>query len=60
MFRRTCCEGLRRSSRLDYKGIKGLPSGGTVSWQFVVPSILTTPTTITSFLSASLGPGLSS
>jgi PEP-CTERM motif-containing protein len=43
----------------DYSGIGGLPSGSTVSWQFVVPSILTTPTTITSFLSASLGPGLS-
>ena len=33
----------------DYTGIGGLPSGSTVSWQFVVPSILTTPTTITSF-----------
>lgn len=44
----------------DYSGINGLPSGSTVSWQFVVPSILTTPTTITNFLSASLGPGFSS
>lgn len=41
----------------DYTGIGGLPSGSTVSWQFEVPSILTSPTTITSFLSASLGPG---
>jgi hypothetical protein len=31
-----------------------------VSWQFEVPSLLTVPTTITSFISASLGPGLSS
>ena len=43
----------------DYTGIKGLPAGSTVSWQFEVPSILTTPTTITSFISASLGSGLS-
>src|SRR6516162_5227490 len=44
----------------DYNGIKGLPVGSTVSWQFEVPSLLTVPTTITSFISASLGPGLSS
>jgi len=44
----------------DYSGIAGLPSGSTVNWQFVVPSILTTPTTITSFLSVSLGSGFSS
>ena len=44
----------------DYSGIGGLPSGSTVSWQFVVPSILTSPTAITSFLSASLGRGFSS
>jgi len=44
----------------DYSGINGLPSGSTVSWQFEVPSILTVPTKITSFISASLGPGLSS
>lgn len=44
----------------DYSGIGVLPSGSTVSWQFVVPSILTAPTTITTFTSASLGPGFSS
>ena len=44
----------------DYSGINGLPSGSTVSWQFEVPSILTVATKITSFISASLGPGLSS
>lgn len=35
----------------------GLGTGSTVQWQFEVPSILTTPTTITSFLNASVGPG---
>jgi hypothetical protein len=44
----------------DYSGIDGLPVGSTVSWQFEVPSLLTATTTITSFMSASLGPGLSS
>lgn len=45
----------------DYSGLGGgLPPGSTVSWQFVVPSILTSPVTITNFRSASLGPGLSS
>lgn len=44
----------------DYSGIDGLPAGSTVSWQFEVPSILTTPTTIPNFKSTSLGPGLSS
>ena len=44
----------------DYSGINGLPTGSTVSWQFEVPSLLTATTTITSFMSASLGPGLSS
>jgi len=39
----------------DYSGIKRLPPGSTVSWQFEVPSILSAPTTITSFMSASLG-----
>ena len=43
----------------DYSGINGLPAGSTVSWQFEVPSLLTTTTTITSFMSASLGPGFS-
>jgi hypothetical protein len=33
------------------------PPGSTIYWQFEVPSILTTPTTIASFISASLGPG---
>ena len=43
----------------DYSGIDGLPVGSTVSWQFEVPSLLTATTTITSFMSASLGSGLS-
>ena len=43
----------------DYSGINGNPAGSTVSWQFEVPSLLTSTTTITSFISASLGPGLS-
>ena len=43
----------------DYSGINGLPAGSTVSWQFEVPSLLTTTTTITSFMSASLGSGFS-
>jgi hypothetical protein len=42
---------------VNYTGIGGLGPGSTLRWQFEVPSILTTPTTITSFLSASLGPG---
>ena len=44
----------------NYSGINGLPAGSTVSWQFEVPSLLTATTTITSFMSASLGPGLAS
>ena len=44
----------------DYSGISGLPSGSTVSWQFEVPSVPATGTTITNFLSTSLGPGFSS
>jgi hypothetical protein len=43
---------------VNYSGIGGNGPGSTLYWQFEVPSILTTPTTITSFLSASLGPGL--
>jgi hypothetical protein len=43
---------------VNYSGIGGNGPGSTLQWQFEVPSILTTPTTITSFLSASLGPGL--
>src|SRR5215471_14890129 len=43
----------------DYSGIDGLPPVSTVSWQFEVPSLLTVTTTITSFMSASLGLGLS-
>lgn len=44
---------------VDYSGIGLNGPNSTVQWQFVVPSILTTPTTITSFLSASLGSGFS-
>jgi hypothetical protein len=44
---------------VDYSGIGVNGPGSTLQWQFEVPSILTTPTTITTFLSASLGPGLS-
>jgi hypothetical protein len=43
----------------DYSGVAGLPAGSTVSWQFSATSVLNSPTTITSFLSASLGPGFS-
>ena len=43
---------------VDYSSVLGI-ANSTVQWQFEVPSILTTPTTITSFLSASLGSGLS-
>jgi hypothetical protein len=43
---------------VDYSSVLGI-ANSTVQWQFDVPSILTTPTTITSFLSASLGSGLS-
>jgi hypothetical protein len=44
----------------DYSGIGNNVPGSTVDWQFVVPSILTSPTTITNFVYASLGPGFSS
>jgi hypothetical protein len=47
------------SLSVDYSGIGVNGPGSTLQWQFEVPSVLTTPTTITSFLSASLGPGLS-
>jgi PEP-CTERM motif len=47
--------GILYSLSTDYSGLHGLPPGSTVSWQFEVPSILTKPTTITSFLSTSLG-----
>lgn len=43
----------------DYSGIAGFPTGSTVNWQFLSPSVLNSATTITSFLSASLGPGFS-
>jgi hypothetical protein len=43
----------------DYSGIAGFPAGSTVNWQFLSPSVLNSPTTITSFLNASLGPGFS-
>lgn len=42
---------------VNYSGIGGLGSGSTLRWQFETPSLLTIPTTITSFLSASVGPG---
>lgn len=38
----------------DYSATQG--PGSTVSWEFDVPQILTTPTEVTTFLSASLGP----
>jgi len=41
---------------LDYSIVRALPAGSTVNWQFSVPSILTTATTISTFQSASLGP----
>ncbi len=44
---------------VDYSGVGVNGPGSTLQWQFEVESILTTPTTITSFLSASLGPGFS-
>lgn len=44
---------------VDYSGIGVNGPGSTLQWQFEVPSILTTPTTITTFLSSSLGSGLS-
>jgi len=44
---------------VDYSGVGVNGPGSTLQWQFEVASILTTPTTITSFLSTSLGPGFS-
>jgi hypothetical protein len=44
---------------VDYSHVGVNVPGSTLQWQFEVASILTTPTTITSFLSASLGPGFS-
>lgn len=44
----------------DYSGIGNNGPGSTVDWQFVVPSILTSPATIANFVYASLGPGFSS
>src|SRR5579864_2916539 len=43
----------------DFSGIGGFGPSSTVSWSFEVPSILTTKTAITNFLSASLGAGFS-
>jgi hypothetical protein len=43
----------------DYSSNPNLLPDSTVQWQFEVPSLLTAPTTITSFLSASLGSGFS-
>ena len=43
----------------DYSGAASCAGPGcTINWQFEVPSLLTTPTTITSFISTALGPGL--
>jgi hypothetical protein len=44
---------------VDYSGINGFPVGTSVQWQFEVPSILTSTTTITDLLSFSLGSALS-
>jgi hypothetical protein len=44
---------------VDYSNLTLSVPNSTMQWQFVVPSILTTPTTITNFLSTSLGSGLS-
>jgi hypothetical protein len=45
---------------VDYSGINGEPAGSTLNWTFEVPSILTTQTTVTSFLSTTIGSGFSS
>jgi len=45
--------------KTDYSGIAGFPAGSIVNWQFLSTSVLNSPTAITSFLNASLGPGFS-
>ncbi|MDR3700362.1 MAG: hypothetical protein P4L56_12040 [Candidatus Sulfopaludibacter sp.] len=45
---------------VDYSNINGNPAGSTLNWVFETPSILTTETTVTSFLSSSIGSGFSS
>jgi hypothetical protein len=55
-------DGILYTFSADYHNNGGTipePPGSTVEWQFEVSSILTTPTTITNFISASVGPGLS-
>ena len=55
-------DGILYTFSADYHNNGGtipLPPGSTVEWQFEVSSILTTPTTITNFISASVGAGFS-
>jgi hypothetical protein len=55
-------DGILYTFSADYHNNGGTipePPGSTVEWQFEVSSILTTPTTITNFISASVGSGLS-
>jgi hypothetical protein len=55
-------DGILYTFSADYHNNGGTipePPGSTVEWQFEVPSLLTTTTTITSFISASLGSGFS-
>lgn len=44
---------------VDFSSVPGELPNSTVQWQFEVPSLLTAPATITSFLSTSIGSGLS-
>jgi hypothetical protein len=55
-------DGILYTFSADYHNNGGTipePPGSTVEWQFEVSSILTTPTTITNFISASVGAGFS-
>jgi len=45
---------------VDYSGVGVNGPGSTVNWQFKAPFVLTAATTITSFLSESVGPGIGS
>jgi hypothetical protein len=45
---------------VDYSGINSALPGSTLNWSFEVPSLLTTETDVTTFLSTSIGPGFGS
>jgi hypothetical protein len=45
------------SLSVDYSGLEGLGAGSTLNWSLEVPSIISSPTNVTTILSSALGVG---